>query len=197
MAASEPPVVVTASRSAQGLAASPRASKAAAADEANSDVVVTGARIAGRDPYAARGDWNACTVNDPEQSLRGCRGAVGIGAKGQAGEAAASLSQGLALAWQNDWRGAIAAFDRAIALKPKSAFAYLNRGLAYQREGNLARAAADLDLAIKYAPYAARGYYNRGLLRRERGDVRGANADAARAAEMDSGYPDPVAPARR
>jgi len=167
------------------------ASKKADEDEGPRDVVVTGAR---RRPnaYAARGDWNACTVIDPEESLRGCKSVLGIGAKGPAGEAAARLANGLALAWRGDLDGAIAAFDQAIALKPRFAFAYLNRGLAYQRQGEPARAAADLDLAIKYAPYAARGYYNRSVLRREQGNRRGADADANRAVQLDLDYPDPA-----
>jgi tetratricopeptide (TPR) repeat protein len=190
---------VTSARSPQALARSPLppASKATTADDAANEMVVTGTRVQRRDPYAARGDWNACTVNDPEQSLRGCRRLIGAGAKGQPGEAAAFLSRGLSLAWQDDWQGAIEAFDRAVALKPGLAFAYLNRGLAYQRAGDLARAAADLDRAIKYAPYAARNYYNRGVLRRDRGDARGAQADLARAMEMDPDYPDPVIPPGR
>jgi len=161
------------------------------ADEGDRDVVVTGMRRR-PNPYAARGDWNACTVTDPAQSLRGCKSVLGIGAKGAAGEAATHLSDGLALAWRGDLDGAIAAFDQAIALTPKSAFAYLNRGLAYQRQGKTGRAAADLDLAIKYAPYAARGYYNRSVLRREQGNRRGADADANRAVELDSDYPHPT-----
>jgi tetratricopeptide (TPR) repeat protein len=167
------------------------ASMKADEDEGPRDVVVTGAR---RRPnaYAARGDWNACTVIDPEESLRGCKSVLGIGAKGPAGEAAARLANGLALAWRGDLDGAIAAFDQAIALKPRFAFAYLNRGLAYQRQGEPARAAADLDLAIKYAPYAARGYYNRSVLRREQGNRRGADADANRAVQLDLDYPDPA-----
>jgi tetratricopeptide (TPR) repeat protein len=160
-----------------------------------SDIVVTGSLVR-PNPYAARGDWNACTVIDPEQSLRGCRSLLGIGAKGPAGEAATRLSDGLALAWRGEWGDAIAAFDQAIALKPKFAFAYLNRGLAYQRKDDAAHAAADIDLAIKYAPYTARGYYVRSILRREQGNQRGAKADANRAVELDSDYPDP-APAMR
>jgi tetratricopeptide (TPR) repeat protein len=166
-------------------------SRKADEESGGSDIVVTGSLVRAN-PYAARGDWNKCTVIDPERSLRGCRSALGIGAKGPAGEAATRLSDGLALAWRGDLDGAIAAFDQAIALKPKFAFAYLNRGLAYQRNGDAARAAADLDLAIKYAPYAARGYYNRSVLRREQGNQRGANADASRAVELDSDYPDPA-----
>lgn len=194
-AADEAPIVVTANRVKSRLveSASPVSVVSKRADdEGGRDVVITGARAGSVNAYAARGDWNACTVIDPEQSLRGCKSLLGTGAKGPAGEAAARLSDGLALAWRGEWGGAIAAFDQAIALKPKFAFAYLNRGLAYQRQGNAARAAADLDLAIKYAPYTARGYYVRGVLRRENGDRRGATADANRAVELDSDYPDPA-----
>lgn len=168
------------------------ASRTADDDAGGGDIVITGARARRPNPYAARGDWNACTVIDPQESLRGCKALIGIGAKGPAGEAAARLSEGLDLAWRGDLDGAIAAFDQAIALKPKFAFAYLNRGLAYQRQGETERAAADLDLAVRYAPYTARVHYNRSVLKREQGDRRGASADANRAVELDPGYPDPV-----
>jgi hypothetical protein len=188
-------IVVTAQRAQPKMSysASPVTVVSRKADEESGgrDIVVTGSLVRAN-PYAVRGDWNKCTVIDPERSLRGCRSALGIGAKGPAGEAATRLSDGLALAWRGDLDGAIAAFDQAIALKPKFAFAYLNRGLAYQREGETERAAADLDLAIKYAPYAARGYYNRSVLRREQGNRRGADADVNRAVELDSAYPDPA-----
>lgn len=148
-------------------------------------IVVTG----GRAPRAAaRGDWNACTVDDPEQSLRGCRQLLGIGKKGDASEAGEHLSKGLARAWQQDWRGAIARFDQAVALQPRLAFAYLNRGLAYRHLGELDRAAADLDLAVRYAGHSARSYYHRGTVRRLRGDGRGARADMARAEALDPRY---------
>lgn len=194
-AADQGSIAVTAQRAQPKMSysASPVTVVSRKADEESggSDIVVTGSLVRAN-PYAVRGDWNACTVIDPEQSLRGCRSVLGIGAKGPAGEAATRLSDGLALAWRGEWDDAIAAFDQAIALKPKFAFAYLNRGLAYQRNGDAARAAADLDLAIKYAPYRARGYYNRSVLRREQGNQRGANADASRAVELDSDYPDPA-----
>ena len=119
------------------------------------ELVVTGARLSRAG--SRRGDWNACTVNDPERSLRGCKRLVNPAAKGAAGVAAAQLSDGLALAWGGEWARAIGAFGQAIALQPKSGFAYLNRGLAHQRNGESARAATDLDLAIRHAPYAARG----------------------------------------
>lgn len=185
------PVVVTGSRVARAPLESAApvtvVGKAEATAESR-EVVVTGTARARPRAASRRGDWNACTVNDPEQSLRGCRQLVNPAAKGSAGAAATHLADGLALAWQAEWQPAIDAFDQAIALKPKLAFAYLNRGLAYQHKGELTRAMADLDLAVRYAPSAARGYYNRSIVRQLRGDTRGAKADAARAADLDSRY---------
>ena len=184
-----PSIVVTAGRTSRPppeVPASMRvAEKSEAADEG---IVVTGARLARPRVASRRGDWNTCTVNDPLQSLSGCKHLVNPAAKGNAGSAAARLADGLALAWQGDWDAAIRAFDQAIALEPKRAFAYLNRGLAYQRNGELARAAADLDLAVRHAPHAARGYYYRSLLRQQQGDTRGAETDAARAVDRDPRY---------
>lgn len=188
--APEPSIVITGSRVVRPAreSASPVTvvREATAAD--GDDIVVSGTRSPPRRAAARRGDWNACTVNDPEQSLRGCKRLVNPAVKGAAGRAAARLADGLALAWRQDWDRAIDAFDQAIALDPNSAFAYLNRGLAYQRKGDLSRAAADLDLAVRHAPHAARGYYSRSIVRQLRGDSRGAAVDAARATDLDSRY---------
>ena len=161
--------------------------KAETDERANDNIVVTGIR-ASPQKAAGRGDWNACTLNDPKRSLTGCRSLIDPGAKGQAGQAAARVADGLSLGWQGDIDGAISAFDKAIALQPRSSIAYLNRGLAWQREGDLDRAIADLDLAVRHAPGAARGYYNRSLVLRAQGDARRASADEARAVDLDPDY---------
>jgi tetratricopeptide (TPR) repeat protein len=161
-----------------------RVSKSSNADLSSADIVVTGqARSAAR--RAGRGDWNACTVNDPNQSLSACKKLVD---KAASGPAATHIAEGLSLAWQDDLDGAIAAFDQAIAVSPRLSFAYLNRGQAYLREGELTRALADLDLAVRYAPNSARNYYSRSLVRRQSGDTRRAEADEARAVDLDERY---------
>ena len=161
--------------------------KAAMDERASGDIVVTGVR-ASREGAAGRGDWNACTLNDPKRSLSGCRSLIDPGAKGPKGQAAARVADGLSLGWQGDLDGAISAFDQAIELQPRSAIAWLNRGLAWQRKGELGRAIADLDQAVRYAPGAARGYYIRSLALRAHGDTRRAVADAARAVDLDPDY---------
>ena len=164
-----------------------RVSKSSNADLSSADIVVTGiARSAAR--RAGRGDWNACTVNDPSQSLSACRKLVDTAASGSAGVAATHIAEGLSLAWQDDLDGAIAAFDKAIAVSPRLSFAYLNRGQAYLRNGDLTRALADFDQAVRYAPNTARNYYSRSLVRRQQGDTRRAEADEARAIDLDERY---------
>jgi hypothetical protein len=151
------------------------------------DVIVTAARRRGR-PVPERGNWNACTIDDPRRSLAACKSLINPGAKGIKGQAATRLADGLSLAWQGNIERAIAAFDQAIAINPKSSLAYLNRGLAWRQKGDGNRALTDLDQAVKLAPNAARGYYNRGLLLRERGDDRRARADQTHAVDLDPDY---------
>jgi Flp pilus assembly protein TadD len=164
------------------------AAKAAASDrrdeaKAYESIVVTGARRS-----AGRGDWNACTVNDPDQDIARCKRLIDHDAAGTKRPAAAYVTYGLARAWEGDNDAAITAFDRAIAIAPKLSIAYLNRGLVLGQEGDTDRAIADLDKAVRYAPQAPRGYYNRSLLLRERGDARRARADEDKALAIDPGY---------
>jgi len=151
------------------------------------DVIVTAMRRPGR-AVPERGDWNACTIDDPKRSLAACKSLINPAAKGARGEAAARLADGLSLAWQGNIDRAIVAFDQAIVINPKSSLAYLNRGLAWRQKGDGNRALIDLDQAVKLAPNTARGYYNRGLLLRERGDDRRAKADQTRAVDLDPDY---------
>ncbi|HEY5720894.1 MAG TPA: tetratricopeptide repeat protein, partial [Allosphingosinicella sp.] len=153
-------------------------------DSGEGSLIVTGARTRA----AGRGDWNACTVEDPSRSLSGCRHLVDPKARGTAGQASARLAEGLSSAWQGDYREAIGAFDRAVAAAPQSAFAYLNRGLARKRDGDLDGALADLDRAVRYAPRTARLYYQRAQILRQRGDEKRARADERRAANLDPDY---------
>jgi len=137
---------------------------------------------------ARRGDWNACTVDDPEHSLGPCTKEINSGSKGEGGPAAVSIAEGLDKAWAGDMKGAIAAFDAAIDASPKFAFAYLNRGLAHRRLGELKPAIKDLDRAIRYAPRDARGYYHRSLALRAIGDEDRAKTDEAKAVRLDPRY---------
>ncbi|HVJ01866.1 MAG TPA: tetratricopeptide repeat protein [Sphingomonas sp.] len=166
------------------------------------DVVVTGTRM--RAPPRAqsrsqeaslrarasveRGDWNACTIDDPARSLVACPWAGEPAGPGKDREADAQIADGLKRAWSGDLRGAIAAFGRAIEREDQSWLAYLNRGLARERSGDRRGALADLDRAVRLSPESARAYYHRSLLRERIGDGSGASADAKRALALDPAY---------
>lgn len=182
-----PPVITPTAPPAPTAASAPNEQAAADTGDDASSIVVTGQhRAAGRVP--SRGDWNACTIDDPKRSLDLCRRPVDLATPGAAARAAARMADGLSLAWEGDLSGAIAAFDQAVALSPRLSFAYLNRGLAYQQSGDLDRAKADLDRAVRYAPGAACGYYHRSRLLRERGDASRASEDEERAVAIDWHY---------
>jgi tetratricopeptide (TPR) repeat protein len=155
--------------------------------EAVMDVVVTGRRVS-----LPRGDWNACTVNDPVHDLGKCRTLVNPAAGGAAGRAADHIADGLTQAWNGDYGRAVDAFDRAIAIQPRLSFAHLNRGLAYQRQGRFDRALADFDKAVRYDLGGARGYFNRGRLLRALGEAKRAEADEDRALAIDPSYDEVV-----
>ena len=141
-----------------------------------------------RTDAVGRGDWNACTVNDPDQSLDKCKRLSRSAARPDRDRAGAGIADGISRAWRGDVDGAIAAFDRSIALAPRNASAHLNRGMAYQRKGDLDRAIADFDQAVRIDPGAARGYYIRSLALRAKGNEKRARSDEQRAIEIDPNY---------
>lgn len=177
---------------AKTLAKLPSSRAADEGDESPSAaIVITGSRISASASRAARrGDWNACTVNDPARSLDRCRREVGADAKGDAAHAAARIADGLTKAWAGDIDGSIADFDGAIAIRPRLAFAYLNRGMAYARLGEAERAIKDFDKAIDYAPYEARIYYQRSLALSALDKDSRAISDAERAVSLNRQYED-------
>ncbi len=166
----------------------------AAGPDSGNDIVVTGAarqttsqrREAARLDRARirRGDWNACTIDDPARDIGACR---------NKGLASGPLRDGVVAAWQGNDSAAVAAFDRAIAADPSNAAAYLNRGLARARAGSTDRAIRDLDDAVRLAPRDARGYYNRSILLRRQGETGRAEADERRVLRLALRY-EPLIP---
>jgi tetratricopeptide (TPR) repeat protein/V8-like Glu-specific endopeptidase len=80
---------------------------------------------------------------------------------------------------KNDFRGALADYDRAISLNPKYLAAYNNRGLLKAKKLNDSQGAlADYNKAISLDPQYANAYSNRGVLKTEKlNDPQGALAD--------------------
>jgi hypothetical protein len=192
--AEEPAPIVVQGRGraiSQTLQDAPVAISAVSADtlsgDDGSDVVVTATRRSKSRPIG-RGNWNACTVNDPSRALSPCRKLANGAAKAVRSEADGHLADGLKHAWDGDLDKAITAFDAAIAVAPGLSAAYLNRGLAHDRQGDSEAALADLDRAVRLSPKSARAYYNRSVLLRKYGDPKRAEADEQQAINLDSRY---------
>jgi tetratricopeptide (TPR) repeat protein len=88
---------------------------------------------------------------------------------------------------KGDYRGALADYNQAIALEPKSANAYNNRGvLKNEKLTDFQGALADYNQAIAIDPKNINAYNNRGNLKNEKlNDVQGALADFNQAIVID------------
>jgi tetratricopeptide (TPR) repeat protein len=89
---------------------------------------------------------------------------------------------------RGDFAGAIADYNKAIALQPDCAPAYFNRGNTKKAEGFLDDAIDDFDQAIELNPSYAIAYNNRGLTKYAKNDLAGAIADFNKAIEFDASY---------
>ncbi|MSU46005.1 MAG: tetratricopeptide repeat protein [Lacunisphaera sp.] len=85
-----------------------------------------------------------------------------------------------------DFSGAIADYDKAIALQPADIeIFYGNRGFYKHQMGDLAGAIADYDQVIARKPHAALYYNNRGYAKITKGDLAGAIADYSKALALE------------
>ena len=80
---------------------------------------------------------------------------------------------------------AIADFDEAIRINPRSASAYNHRGLAYRKKDDAGRAIADYTAAISLNPVYALAYSNRGHVHEALGHREDAIRDFSRALLLD------------
>lgn len=94
------------------------------------------------------------------------------------------LNAGLEKKKSGDLDGAIAAYDQAIKLNPKAAFAYLSRGIAKTEKKDLDGAINDFNMAIELKPSFAPTYSYRGIAKKAKGDLAGANADFEHGREL-------------
>jgi tetratricopeptide (TPR) repeat protein len=91
----------------------------------------------------------------PEQRLESCTALIHSAGQTRRAVVAAYNRGGIAYDDKGEHDRAIADFDEAIRLDPKSAFAYNNRGGAYASKGDYARAIADYDQALTLDPSLA------------------------------------------
>ena len=96
-----------------------------------------------------------------------------------------AISQGNADSKAGEYDRAIAAYNEAIRLDPKSAFAYVSRGDAYADKGDNDRAIADFNEAIRLDPKSALAFRSRGVAYADKGDNDRAIADFNKAIRLD------------
>jgi tetratricopeptide (TPR) repeat protein len=106
-----------------------------------------------------------------------------------ADNAVAYLIRGTSLRKMGDYPQALADFDRAIRISPRSAEAYCQRAFAHQQsraEGSMEKAFADVSQAIELNRSMPLAYILRGSAYSDRGEFSAAVADFSRAIELNS-----------
>lgn len=103
-------------------------------------------------------------------------------------DARSYVNYGVATGSKGDLNGAIAAFNKAIAIDPKYAPAYYNRGFANALANNLDAAIADYNQTIQIDPHYTLAYYQRGSLQGRRGDLDDAISDFTQVIKLDPKY---------
>src|SRR6266567_3870887 len=86
-------------------------------------------------------------------------------------------STSILLVWPSFKPVALADYNEAIRLDPKSALALSDRGVAYGNKGDYDRALADLNEAIRLDPKSAHAFRNRDIVYAYKGDYERAIAD--------------------
>lgn len=119
-------------------------------------------------------------------------------AAAEAGNADALGRRGEALMTDRDFAGALAAFDKAVALDPKTPKRYVDRAHARLASDHAAEALADYDQALALDPAFVPALMGRGSYHAWKGDLAKAEADfaaALKAAPQDGGLEQRIAEA--
>jgi tetratricopeptide (TPR) repeat protein len=96
----------------------------------------------------------------------------------------AALAEGLAREASGDLKAALAAYGRAIGVKPQQTTGYLRRAEVRMQTGDLQGAIEDLTQALELSPEDAHAFERRGAAKHESGDLEGAIEDYSRALEL-------------
>jgi tetratricopeptide (TPR) repeat protein len=133
---------------------------------------------------AAADDVATCIKGAGEVKIAACTKVI----ERQRNSGFAYNNRGNAWREKGDLDRAIADFDQAIRVQPKSALAYNYRGIARKEKGEFDRAITDYDQAIRLDPKYANPLNNRGVAWKFKGDLDRAIADYGEAIRLDPKY---------
>jgi tetratricopeptide (TPR) repeat protein len=130
----------------------------------------------------------ASTGVTPDQKLASCTAVIAAGLPTPQSLAIAYTNRGSAHYNKRDLDRAIADYDEAIRLDPKSVIPLNGRGLAYQSKSQYDRAIADFDQSIALNPKNAIAFNLRGNAYRIKGRSDRAIQDFGQAIELNPNY---------
>jgi len=161
---------------------SARRGRGAPAEAVQAATGVAGAR-------SSKQDAAACAAQgQPDAIIAGCTRVIEDGKQKPKPRAAALYNRGNAYSAQGEHDKAIADYDEALKIEPKSASIFNNRGNARNDKGDAEGAIADFDAAIKANAKYAAAYFNRGNVRAAQGDFDKAVADYGLALKFNKRY---------
>jgi lipoprotein NlpI len=148
-------------------------------------VVLLGAVADARAQSTTDAERCVSVTGNPDVAIQHCTRA--IESQKFSGEPLARLhfNRGVEWAAKGEFDRAIADYDAAIKLQPRSADTYFNRGNAWANKGDPDRAIADYDAAIKLDPKDAAAYGGRAVEWAVKGDYARAIADYDTAIKLD------------
>lgn len=132
-------------------------------------------------------DILACHMTGAE-AIAGCTAAITSGKWDGRNLASLFVVRGLQYSIQSDYDRAIADFNEAIRLDPKSADAFVGRGEVYRLQHDYAQAIADFSEAIRLDPQFRKAYRKRALAELVTHKWAEAKADLTRAHALDPDY---------
>lgn len=113
---------------------------------------------------------------------------VGVKAEVWGDEASDAYDKGIQFLSEGRQRDAIATFEKAIQLNPRSAEAYHGRGMAYNETGQNEQALKDYDAALALNPQYTEAYFNRGNAYSDLGQYERALRDYNEAVRIDPNH---------
>ena len=138
-------------------------------------------------------DWHVCQEKEKTtlgNHVRSCTAIIRSDRSSSKDKAIAYNNRGNILRDRGELDRAIADFDAAVRLEPKSADTYINRGIARYRRGDLDRAIADYDEAIRIDPSDIAIFHDRGVMWQRNGELDKALIDLDRAVRMSFADPE-------